>query len=177
MNHAERNAQAHYENITSQLLALAVANVLENGGDVRELPDVIYDQVEWRDDDTLPAQSITSGYVEVIIDNEGKIRLELEGYPIFNTDEVLETIDGTPLSVMIRGGWNAPGESTTEAEEYEILLTTGGPALRIRGDLNGWGKPDNARMEWQDWGTPWTQYHGVDQDVLTEWAGNFYFAE
>ena len=42
-------------------------------------------------------------------------------------------------------------------EEFEILLCTGGPACRIVGDLDESCQPSSARIEHQDWGTPWTE--------------------
>lgn len=75
-------------------------------------------------------------------------------------EEILED----PLSLQVRGGWHTPGEETG-AEEFELLLGTGGPAVRIRGELNQHCEPSSARLETQDWGTPWTEYRGA-------WGGN-----
>jgi len=86
-------------------------------------------------------------------------------------------IDEDPLSIQVRGGWHTIGE-TAEDEEFEILLTTGGPAARIVGDLSN-GSPTRARFEYQDWFMPWTE---VVQDsegysTLLEYAQTFYFGE
>lgn len=40
-----------------------------------------------------------------------------------------------------------------------VLLSTGGPALRIIGGLDEYGQPNEPRLQWQDWGTPWTDHH------------------
>src|SRR5690606_3875422 len=41
------------------------------------------------------------------------------------------------------------------AGEYEILLSTGGPAVRIVGRLNVWGEPETtAVLQYQDWFAP-----------------------
>jgi hypothetical protein len=60
-----------------------------------------------------------------------------------------------------------------------ILLSTGGPALRIRGELDEYKQPYRAWLEYQDWFTPWTEYHGdnVDTDALLAFAAYFYFGE
>lgn len=67
-------------------------------------------------------------------------------------DEVCEQIEERmreeALSVEL-GGWWAPG-SKPEAQEFRILLSTGGPACRLVGYLG-----DVPRLEAQDWYTPW----------------------
>ena len=70
----------------------------------------------------------------------------------------------------------APGDAG-EAGEYEILLSTGGPAVRITGPLNQWDEPDDAFLQCQDWGTPW-QPVALDHDTqlaLQDFAQNFWF--
>src|ERR1700689_4184362 len=66
-------------------------------------------------------------------------------------------LDSLPLCIETRSAWSIPsGRSRNDnAEgEYKITLTTGGPALRIIGELSEWAEPITARLEWQDWGTP-----------------------
>jgi hypothetical protein len=60
--------------------------------------------------------------------------------------------------------------------QFVILLSTGGPASRIQGELSN-GEPRRAWLEVQDWGTPWTQYFGIKQDTLLAYARCFYFGE
>jgi hypothetical protein len=91
-------------------------------------------------------------------------------------EEAQQAIYDDPLSVQVRSGWNNPGDDMTPAE-YCILLCTGGPAVRIVGDLNDWKEPESARMEYQDWGTPWEKYDGANQDVMLQYARQFYFGE
>lgn len=94
-------------------------------------------------------------------------------------------ITDAALSVDVRSGWYSPGERNPEPVEYQILLTTGGPSLRITGQLGGYGEPETANLEYQDWGTPWTRYHPAhgeplfdthNADVLT-FAQQFYFGK
>ena len=87
-------------------------------------------------------------------------------------DEAREALDSDPLSVEFRSGWSTD-RTGLEAEEFCILLCTGGPAVRIVGELDQYGEPGRAWMEYQDWGTPWTQYHGADSAVLVQYASNF----
>ena len=71
-------------------------------------------------------------------------------------DDTLQEIHELPLSVDVRSGWTSTHANRLKAEEYQILLTTGGPACRITGYLYANGEPVDAQLEWQDWGTPWT---------------------
>src|SRR4051812_7967117 len=52
------------------------------------------------------------------------------------------------LSVRVRSGWYEPGK-TGEAEEFEILLCTGGPAARLIGTLDQHGQPETVTMQVQ----------------------------
>ena len=88
-----------------------------------------------------------------------------------------QTIHESVLSVMVRDGWHTPGQPVEDAaEEYEILLSTGGPALRIYGKLDRWSQPGNAELQMQDWFLPWTRYE-CDEGKLVEFASKFYFGE
>lgn len=92
-------------------------------------------------------------------------------------DHAREMAEESALSLELSGTW-APGETPT-ADRFEILLSAGGPALRIVGELNEYNEPDRAWLEYQDWGTPWTEYHGdnTDQDALLAFCQCFYFGE
>lgn len=73
-----------------------------------------------------------------------------------DADEALERLEENPLSVRFRSDWESHPSEFTPAE-FEILLCTGGPAVRIRGYIGNYGTPSNAWVEYQDWGTPWTE--------------------
>lgn len=96
----------------------------------------------------------------------------------FDADGWRERIQECPLEISVRAGWHAPGEKA-EDEEFLILLSTGGPALRIVGDLDQHNQPENPRLEYQDWGTPWTEYAtDAEQDeALEKFCAQFYFGE
>lgn len=93
-------------------------------------------------------------------------------------DKAREAIQESPLSVSVREGWHNPGEES-DPEEFCILLSTGGPALRIIGDLGRYNSPESPRLQYQDWGTPWTDFDTTsDQDDdLLEFCQQFYFGE
>ncbi len=93
-------------------------------------------------------------------------------------EEAEQTIQEDPLSVQVRSGWHMPGEKASN-EEFEILLCTGGPAVRIIGGLGEWNEPESAKIEHQDWFTAWTDYPLTDEeeeDVL-RYCRVFYFGE
>ncbi len=94
-------------------------------------------------------------------------------------DEARERIQEDPLDIQVRSEWHSPGSEENAPDEYMILLTTGGPACRIIGDLGEHSEPASARLEYQDWGTPWTTYPlaSHEQERLIEYANNFYFGE
>ena len=99
--------------------------------------------------------------------------------PWNDRDAAEQTAQETALSVQVRSDWHQPGDAPDgDSGEYELLLTTGGPALRIIGSLE-YGEPRSARMEWQDWGTPWTVYpvSGDEEDALLTFARCFYYGE
>ena len=101
-------------------------------------------------------------------------------------EPISEEIAEYPLSVLVRSPWHSVYERDESISEYEILLTTGGPALRIRGEVE-YGQPTTARLEWQDWGTPWTELHPSEypeglkpseaDEILKAFASHFYYEE
>lgn len=102
----------------------------------------------------------------------------IEAYDAAEDKEEAETaIFDSPLSVRVRSCWYDPARDTCSSmpAEYELLMATGGPAARIRGDLDENGSPTSARLEVQDWGTPWTPFFEAAEDVLLRYATFFYY--
>ena len=89
-----------------------------------------------------------------------------------------EAITENALSVAVRSDWHSPGEENAELE-YEILLCTGGPAVRIIGTLGSFGEPDDARIQYQDWFTEWESLYtdSEEDEALLTYAQQFYFGE
>lgn len=121
------------------------------------------------------------------LSREARAVLREHGYDGTNTEETRDAIQATAkeavLSVDVRSGWRAVGE-TLEAEEFQILLSTGGPAVRIVGDLGLGNQAEAPRLEHQDWGTPWTEWKGACPDmgaslqsILEAFCGLFFFGE
>ena len=94
-------------------------------------------------------------------------------------EQARQAIEEGPLSVEVRSGWHDPGRDRIPTE-YMILLCTGGPAVRIVGELNQYQEPETARIEYQDWFTPWEAYDGTssgEDNALLTYARQFYFGE
>ena len=119
-------------------------------------------------------------------ESQAKIQLEriIEMVKALDTQDddaresALQTINEDPLSVEIRSDWHTPG-AESENTEYRILLCTGGPAVRITGDLGCFSEPDSAQLEYQDWFTPWEKLYDTtpEQDeALLQYARQFYFS-
>jgi len=159
MNHAEQNTKGWLETIIEQVDAL---------------------EMDWKRYEELKGMSIEDMSAEEKVELAELVEtatIEEEIYE--NPDDVRERIEECPLSVQVRSGWYAPGAEgdAVKPEEFEILLSTGGPALRIIGDLDGYGRPALPRLQHQDWGTPWIEYFTVDQDALEKWCACFYFGD
>lgn len=107
--------------------------------------------------------------------------VSFDGGEYDDAESVRDRIQEMPLSVEVRSDWHTPGSHgpASAPAEYCILLTTGGPALRVIGSLSEYCEPDSARLEWQDWGTPWTHLHLSDDDAaaILRFAGFFYYGE
>ena len=93
-------------------------------------------------------------------------------------EEIRESILNSALSVEFRSGWYSSPESITDLrpEEFKILLSWGGPALRIIGELDDYG-PVNPKLQYQDWGTLWTDFEITEnqQEALNWFCNCFYF--
>ena len=93
-------------------------------------------------------------------------------------EQTKESILNSALSVEFRSGWTF-NSNNIELEEFKILLTWGGPALRVIGDLNQYKEPENIKMQFQDWGTCWTDFQITEnqQEALNWFCSCFYFGE
>lgn len=152
-NHALEQAHAQMESISEMVSALTV-----DYDRMEELRDT--DRADLTDED-----------------REELKELESMAGECNNEDDARERISEDPLSIELRTDWYTPGETPT-ASEFCILLCTGGPACRIVGDLDEHMQPSRPRLEYQDWGTPWTEMiDGVDHDALQTYCEQFYYGE
>lgn len=65
-------------------------------------------------------------------------------------EDAEQRIHEDALSVEVRSAWVVPG-APFEADEYRIVLCTGGPHVEIRGTLGAYGEPDRADLYYADW--------------------------
>ncbi len=100
--------------------------------------------------------------------------LEASAGDCSSEDDARQRIEEDPLSIEYRSGWST-SKDELEAEEVRILLTTGGPAVQIIGELDS-GEVSRATLHVQDWGTSWTAYYedGIG-DVLLKYCSVFCF--
>jgi len=100
------------------------------------------------------------GWYEEIRDAYRAFNLDREEFDVEQERETAEAVEErmreSVLSVQVREPWHDPGADGVKPSEYEILLTTGGPALRVWGELD-YGEPDGAQLQMQDWGVPWRE--------------------
>jgi hypothetical protein len=139
------------------------------------------------------AENNAEGHAESILElyrahkslEDGAESAKIDGYYYTDADTIRERAEENALSVEVRSDWHTPGDSdSAKPTEFMILLSTGGPALRIVGDLEGYCQPSgDFTMQHQDWGTPWTDYspdvaNNDDWEDALDWFVNcFYFGE
>ena len=100
--------------------------------------------------------------LSALLATEDALRQELAEFDCIrkdyeSQDDVATAISEYPLSIEVSSGWTLLSEELVP-EKFCILLQTGGPAVRIIGDLDEYREPDRAWLEYQDWGTPWKTF-------------------
>ena len=112
------------------------------------------------------------------LNNGGVDEVEIDGDTFTDPADITDRMQEGALSVEVRSEWHTPG-SETSSSEFQVLLTTGGPAFRIIGDLDRYWNPTGVRAEHQDWGTPWTKVELDDKEQeAVDWFANlFYYGE
>ena len=115
------------------------------------------------------------GHIESIVDDFKKDQQLQESNDYNQQDELRESILNSALSVEFRSGWSTNPEQL-EIEEFKILLSWGGPALRVIGDLDKYKQPENIKMQFQDWGTPWTDFEITEsQQKALNWFCDIFY--
>lgn len=179
-DNAENQAKSQLESIREMLAAVSVD--YDRLEELREELEVLKDNDEEArtypdadEESTAGARVALASWLEE--NGEELAELEAAAGDCTSEDDARQRIQEDPLSVQIRSGWYSPGE-TPEPEEFEILLCTGGPAVRIIGELDEYKEPSRAWLEYQDRGTPWQSYYEEGGfDALVEYANHFYFGE
>ena len=156
-NRARDQARAQLESIVSMVKRLEHAR--ECAGD---------------EDCGLPDKEVLEG-LELYYEQDMTVSQE-EREQYHDEDEALDTIQEDPLEVSVRSDWHHPGQDS-EPSEYLILLCTGGPAVRIMGDLNRYREPETANIQYQDWFTQWETLPTTteEDEALLAYARCLYF--
>jgi hypothetical protein len=113
------------------------------------------------------------------LDSIKEMIVNLDSEDSKEVEDAYQAIQEDALSVEVRSEWHEPG-AKDELGEYRILLCTGGPAVQIIGDLHDrLSEPETARLQYQDWFTPWTDYplDSEEEEALLTYARCFWFGE
>jgi len=137
-------------------------------------------------EDTERAKSQARAQIESIVEmvnahrkanDDGETEYEGE---MCDEDSMSQRISEDPLSVQVRSDWHTPGDEG-ESVEFEILLCTGGPAVRIIGELReNYSEPKSATVQYQDWFTPWVDYSETTEEedkAILRYCQHFYYGE
>lgn len=179
LENARNQARSQFESIAEMVAAMNRAREIADGEfdweeEAERLGFTSNDDGEWsKPGFCRDAKGNPPSATECFDDPEEACRA-VESYP--DEDEARQHIEEDALSVQVRSGWHSVGEKL-EPAEFEILLCTGGPAVRIMGELGDHNEPERAWLECQDWFTPWTRVFDVEQDTLLAYARTFYFGE
>lgn len=100
----------------------------------------------------LEEQQAPAGYLQRLDGlREELAELERIADGCADADEARDRIMEDPLSIETRSGWVSVGDEMS-AEEYRIVLCTGGPHVEIVGDLDQHGAPCRVRIVYHGWG-------------------------
>lgn len=90
-------------------------------------------------------------------------------------EDARQRIEEDALSVEVRSGWISPG-GHMEAEEYRVVLCTGGPHVELVGDIGWEGYPESVRVLFQDWFTGKQELilTSAEREAVLEYAACFY---
>ncbi|MEE8466210.1 MAG: hypothetical protein V3S68_06990 [Dehalococcoidia bacterium] len=169
-DHARDQARAQMGGIAQMVERLDHAQEFENIDSHGNDFETDADDCEIEDADIIEA----SGYWP----NPGQVPDVTIWDKYHDAEDAEQRIHEDALSVQVRDSqWKSPGQAEYGPDQFEILLCTGGPAVRIMGEIDNNNEPDRAWLEYQDWGTPWTEYHGENYngDALLAYARCFYF--
>jgi hypothetical protein len=170
-NHGLDQAKAQAESIVAMIAATQC-----DYDRLQELRAERADLTETLDDQEHPDEIRAASDALAYWDNDNTEELnnlEHAAGDCTDQDEAAEILANSPLSVEVRSGWDVVGGDLS-AEEFRIVLCTGGPHVEIRGELDN-GTPSRAWMLYQDWGTPRTQYFDIEQSTLLSYCQEFYF--
>ena len=103
--------------------------------------------------------------------------LELDAGDCEDREDALALIQESAVEVKVRSGWSYAGCIRNTPREFRIVLTTGGPHVELRGELDENLCPDRVQLFYQGWGEPLTELGVSSEDhrYLLTYVSNFYF--
>lgn len=112
-------------------------------------------------------------------DEEELSQLEAASSGSDSLEEAVDAIHSDALSIEVRSGWCSPGSlEDAQAEEFRIVLSTGGPHVELRGELDNYGEPCNVGVYYKDWAEggelPLTS---DEHEIVLTYCRQFYFGE
>ena len=121
-------------------------------------------------------------YFQAAQDARDGLPATIDGYDIEDEDEARDRAQENALSLEVRcAEWHTPGDEYGTADQFRIVLCTGGPHVEIRGTLNKWSEPDDcAEIYAQDWFThlePLQDISEEEREALDWYCSLFYFGE
>ena len=155
-NRAKEQAEAQLSSIRDMLAAADL-----DWERLEELRD-LFAEHEQDEDGNINPEPFSANYPD---EADELAELEETAGDYESREEAEQAIWEDPLDIQYRSGW-ASSREDMQAEEFYILLCTGGPAVRIMGELDFHGQPCRAWLEYQDWGTPWTMLFDGQEDAL-----------
>ena len=116
--------------------------------------------------------------LESVIEMVNALRAKRGAGQAWVDEEESQAIQEDALDVQVRSDWHCPSSGSCNAQ-YSVLLCTGGPAVRIIGNLSEHDEPESAEIQYQDWGTPWETMptSGEEEEAMVDYAQCFYFGE
>lgn len=169
-NHALEAANGALQSIVDMVKALKV-----DYGRLEELR-------EERDDLHLQMHDDVPGSDEAFKEWEAEYAeewgdLELGAGDCEDREDALTLIHESALEVKVRSGWSYAGCIHNIPREFRIVLTTGGPHIELRGELDENQRPTSAKLLYQGWGEPLTELSVSSEDYryLLAYVSNFYF--
>jgi hypothetical protein len=144
----------------------------EDGESGWEKPETCFAKIRAKEKDEQRSERQAQAQFESIKEMVETLRKADESGTEDERDEARQTIYEDALSVEVRSDWHAPGSDDNTPSEYRILLCIGGPACQVVGNLSEHGEPETARIEHQDWFTPWMEYRMDSEQsaIVVEYA-------
>jgi hypothetical protein len=172
-SNVEQQAEAQYQSIC--LMLEAIDYDYETLAHLEDELQGVQDELEDTDSEGIHAEDYALLVAEV-----ARIESVIATNPkpfsdITSPDEAEEQLREDALEVQVRTDWHEYGDTEYQSpSEFYILLCTGGPAVRIMGELDEHRQPSRAWLEYQDWDTPWTHlYISGSNDILCRYASYY----